>query len=339
MISTSNLEIDKLLKNDYLNVKISIPGKKTLRAIMTGNFGFSLGNTWNNLASIDAIPFMDTIGSVANIAASIMGGSQVSLQSLWMTSAAWNGSEMPMFQLPIVIPTYSRQINPLDSLLFLAQGTLPPTNSYDWSHATNNEELNQLFKDLQSNISQGAASFGDFISTIGSDTSTMEIKESEAGYTYKTETGKYFGTMTRNMFLEAPLGYGLLSQGNTLVEPKPGTTYTIQVGKWFRASELVISNISGISFSKECVTGGLPLLLEATVSFRPYQLPSYDTFKRYFLMSSSSSDRDTSSPSTKPISALEDIKDNPNLLSGDNTALETINRGVSAKFFDDMIIA
>ena len=342
---TSNLELDKLIRNDYLNVKISLTGSDksttTIRAIPRGEFGFTLGNKWNSLVDFNSIPGLDMVGGLANVALALTGGTQASMQSLWMTTASWGGSEIPNFQLNLTIPTYSRQMNPLNCLLFLARGALPPSNSYNWGSLTDGE-LSQSLSNLQSGATQGAASFGDFMSSMLSsgDLSSAETKKSEGGYNYKTNLGNTMGKMMQNMFLEAPLGYGLSSRGDSngnqnsvdLLTPKENTTFTIQVGKWFRARNLVINSISPISFSPECVSGGMPLYLDLGVSFRPYKLPTYQDFKEYFLFATEDYTERQSAAASPQTNSL-DIKDNPNILSGGYQ----IDGSVTAGRFDDMI--
>ena len=90
--------------------------------------------------------------------------------------------------------------------------------------------------------------------------------------------------------------------------PRPNTTITLQIGNWFLASNLVMSNISNISFSKEVIAPpamnngnyhndlykghytsasgntdyGFPLYVECTLTLRPITYITPQEFNSYF---------------------------------------------------------
>jgi len=72
----------------------------------------------------------------------------------------------------------------------------------------------------------------------------------------------------------APLGYtGIAEQG----------TVTLQIGRWFRATNLLVSKADA-SFSRVTITGiGTPLCATVSLSLTPHQVIDINTLKGYFI--------------------------------------------------------
>lgn len=71
--------------------------------------------------------------------------------------------------------------------------------------------------------------------------------------------------------INAPLGYlprGRVADG----------TITAQIGTWFRASRLVITNVD-FTFSQETIENGSPLAAEGSIQLRPFRAISFNEFK------------------------------------------------------------
>lgn len=74
-------------------------------------------------------------------------------------------------------------------------------------------------------------------------------------------------------FFKPPLGYataGLASQG----------TCTIQVGRWFRATQQVMKNVN-FSYSKQTIASGAPLYAHGSISFEPYRAITIGDLRGY----------------------------------------------------------
>ena len=77
------------------------------------------------------------------------------------------------------------------------------------------------------------------------------------------------------LFFKAPLGYTFA--GNNGVQG----TVSLSIGKWFKASELVVKS-TNFTPSKEVMSNGQPLYVTGTIDLEPYELITYATFMGYF---------------------------------------------------------
>ena len=297
MAIKGNLELDKLRNNELLNVKITKAGEPTLKAIMNGDFGYSLGNQWSPIASISQIPIIgDLANQFANLALSVAGGTQIRFESTWMTAATWGGSNLPEFNIPLMFIRYSPDENPVDYQLFFARGALPPEDSYDLEKAgllnasIGGYSIAQASNDLKSTVTNV---FNNSISSFNAKTEDEKekLKDNESSaqkeaYNQNSALGNMVSNMLTNIGQAAPLYYGLqmnTSEAGQVYKPLEGTTYTLRIGNWFSASDLLISSISPVVYSKEVTPDGTPLFCTMNVTFRPYKMISYKEFESYFL--------------------------------------------------------
>ena len=106
----------------------------------------------------------------------------------------------------------------------------------------------------------------------------------------------------------APLHYGIVKDEDTgrPFAPAKNTTLTLQVGDYFRATELLVQSINNISFSKEVIAprthnrksagdlydntipveyegiAGFPLYAKCSITFIPAQMMTKERFESYF---------------------------------------------------------
>lgn len=78
--------------------------------------------------------------------------------------------------------------------------------------------------------------------------------------------------------VRAPLGYFPTSENTA------EGTLTLQVGQWFRATNLVARSVD-FTFSKEVSTDGFPLYASGTIILEPFRMITYDEFEAYFINS------------------------------------------------------
>jgi hypothetical protein len=90
----------------------------------------------------------------------------------------------------------------------------------------------------------------------------------------------------------APYGYKTGITGEDEAEPDEAEdywsnggrlqgTWTVQVGKWFKAPKLVLNSVS-VNFSQQCAPNGKPLFAEAQLVFETWRLPKADELERFF---------------------------------------------------------
>lgn len=84
----------------------------------------------------------------------------------------------------------------------------------------------------------------------------------------------FTGDISR-LVMEAPFGYH-----SDPVSLKATNTCSLQVGKWFRANNLLITDVA-ITFSKEVIRSGAPLYSKVDVTLIPYRLPTLDEALSY----------------------------------------------------------
>ena len=282
-----NLEYVKMLQEQKLTVRITTPYRGIVKGGLDGDFGFSLGNQWNQLASIKDIPLIGDISQNAlAVVGAMAGATQASMESLWMTSASWAGYQMPVFKVSMTFLNYSSQVRFFDDMLRLAEGMLPPGLSYDMSNAG---RFGKLLKDTQTTL--GGAAHKLLEST--QDWESQESKNTEGlfGIANQIRESGIFSDMAAMLEkgieqagVAAPMNYGLGVSDNSksaIFIPKPGTTFTLNIGNWFEANNLLM-NVGSMNFSKETTRNGSPLLMKISLEFRPYRNISFKEFANFF---------------------------------------------------------
>lgn len=91
----------------------------------------------------------------------------------------------------------------------------------------------------------------------------------------------------------APYGYKYGITGEDEAEPDEGLdywnsggeklqgTWTVQVGKWFKAPRLVLDSVS-VNFSQQCAPNGKPLYAEAQLVFQCWRLLKANELEKFF---------------------------------------------------------
>lgn len=85
--------------------------------------------------------------------------------------------------------------------------------------------------------------------------------------------------------LRPPHGYSL--QGQLDVEKATGYEdlggfMSVQIGRWFRATKLILTAVS-FEFSTVTTRRGVPLYAAGSISFEPYRVITSEEFKNYFM--------------------------------------------------------
>lgn len=79
------------------------------------------------------------------------------------------------------------------------------------------------------------------------------------------------------VFFRSPLGYKPKTGGNKVAQG----TLTLAIGKWFRASELVVRS-TNFTPSTQVLGNGHPVLVKGSITLEPSELITYETFLGYF---------------------------------------------------------
>ena len=272
---------------------------------------FNLGtltNEWGDMVNMD---WANTFAEWTNAVASLQGETQVTMQSEAMSSKVWKGSKFSGFTVECLFVSTRRTINPLKIIKAISASALPG-RLYDGDNTAGqffnkirgeNGLLNKaidfgggLLKNVVTGASEVAKTFGQ---TIDADNAKKAVDDGV----------DYAKTMVKSVGMMAPLYYGVKNDTNrgTLV-PLNNTTLTLRIGDWFEAPELIVSSISGITFSKEIIapppnisgllntkggTGiydnspkgddyGYPLWGKCTLSLQPYSMMTKEKFQSYF---------------------------------------------------------
>ena len=298
-ISQPDTLADEVLINDTQGGSLTLPVKSggvsvayTIPFYMTDNFSFSLGNNWSELVNMDAVK---AINDFINLAGTMNGNTQVTLQSRQMMSATWTGSEIPEFSINTMFVCTQRQYNPVKIIKALAATCLP----LELDDASAPEALKSLrdggaevISNLGTGIGSVVSNFGNTGKNIGDGLSKSMNKISN---------------LVKKAGMAAPLGYGLTLDEQDGLTPLPGTTLSLRIGNWFNASELIVKSIGNIEFSKEVVAPvnyenknygndsyignllygsseyGFPLYARCTITLRPITYITPKEFNNYFV--------------------------------------------------------
>lgn len=91
---------------------------------------------------------------------------------------------------------------------------------------------------------------------------------------YRCVFPEYTTTESGLQVLKAPLGYGITS-GTTARQDVPFGTVTITRGKFFKAPNMLIRQVS-TEFSQECMEDGKPLYINANIEAIPWRCTHYE---------------------------------------------------------------
>lgn len=303
MFKNPKIFAERILKETPVSASITLPmqslssdGNATLNQTVTIPFymenNFSLGtlsNEWSNLVNMDMV---NTFGELINVGAAFNGSAQVSMQSEAMTLQSWKGSKFSDFSVNCLFVATNRNINPTKIIQTLAAAALPTKLNGDNTAGLGVDKLKQLGEGVVDKI-------GGFVSGLSDN---EQFKSAVSGVADETKQ------IISDIGMVAPLHYGIdKSDPNRPFAPAKGTTLTLQVGDYFRATELVCVSISNIEFSKEIIAPkafnshadrkpgdlydptsdsdgwGFPLYGKCSISLRPCSMMTKEKFESYFI--------------------------------------------------------
>lgn len=84
--------------------------------------------------------------------------------------------------------------------------------------------------------------------------------------------------------MEAPGGYSPQSLQTQFMTASCQGTWSIQIGKWFRANNFLLTAVS-VSHSREIIkSSGVPLFVRCNCTFTPYILPSSEIIESWYML-------------------------------------------------------
>lgn len=133
-VGQKQLNIDNLFANEAAKVMI-VGGQNQVEAVMSGDFGFSIGSEYNSLfdvSSLDDISnIVNRVSTVANSFKGIQaklglkGIPQVRLKTPGLTTKQFLGSKSPLFNLDIILMNIREDDDIMEDLEALANMCMP----------------------------------------------------------------------------------------------------------------------------------------------------------------------------------------------------------------------
>ena len=105
------------------------------------------------------------------------------------------------------------------------------------------------------------------------------------------------GGQTSIATISPPLDYTVGDKGGSA-----SGTITVQLGRWFRATQQIMQSVN-FTFSKETTPDGGPLYARGSIEFTPFKAITYGDFSDYFTTLSRTSTQ--SNPATKEVTSVQ----------------------------------
>lgn len=299
---------EQILTEDILNGSITFPihstdtsGESKIVTVpfsLEGDFNFSLGNEWGQIVPEGVGNMLSMIGTLISLSGYDKERSniQYNLASKAMSVACWNGSKTPNFSITVSFVATRRSYNPVEIIKALSATCLPLTR----------DDLTQTEKDhLKSGnttVATGIKWTGEKITKITPDSVDENVKQ----------VTNQWANLVQNAVLIAPLKYAPeidYNNDSILAESVQDCTVTLNIGRWFSASQLIVTDISNITFSREVIAPqpdwlynstsnalyaknktpkekqgnyGFPLYAKCTIGLKPIKMITYTEFCKYF---------------------------------------------------------
>jgi hypothetical protein len=219
-----------------------------------------------------------------------------------MSAQVWKGSKFSGFTVECLFVSTRRTINPLKIIKAISASALP-TRLYNGDNTAGQsvttlkngaKKVIDVLQGFANNVADGAGALFGFDSS--------NAKKQVSGIS------DYSKGAVDNVGMKAPLYYGIKMEDGKM-KPLNNTTLTLRIGDWFEAPELIVSSVSGITFSKEVIapppkvsglfntkggTGlydnspkgddyGYPLWGKCSLTLVPFSMMNKTKFESYFI--------------------------------------------------------
>jgi hypothetical protein len=132
------LFLDQMMQNPKYRTVIHLPssvgGVSTIVGISEGPFGFQGKSDWKALAdqgngalatADQSLALLKAAGNASGLTEADKG--QLNIKSVWLTESRWNGSDSPVFNFKLILPSYnsSAGTSPMDYVKLLMKCVYP----------------------------------------------------------------------------------------------------------------------------------------------------------------------------------------------------------------------
>ena len=324
LINKPKLYAEKILGEEAVTASITMPMQKltggnkilsshtvTIPFYMKDNFSLGqLNNKWSDLVDMGKMEFITQF--LNGVVGTVSGSAQVAMQSEAMSTKVWQGSEFSGFSVNCLFIATNRRINPARIIRTLATSALP-TKARDDNTGTVQDVMDGTKKAVKWVVDK-AVGFGKNIIdgvdvVVGAVSGNADGIDEKAAKKKLEDAGTVINDAIEEVGMVAPLHYGIETTTNgRSFKPIDGTTLTLQVGNYFKATELLVQSISGITFSKEVIAPktfneyrpgdlydprstdseyddvyGFPLYGTCTLNLIPCSMMTKEKFESYFI--------------------------------------------------------
>ena len=287
----NDFDIYKILNAENTHVRLTCYGDQgiTIDGFLTndtfplqGNASYQdLTNASVNFAEIGSAALGGAgkaLGGIANI---IARTSNVSKRPAFTTLSYWDTTEKPQFQVDLLFVRYSLTQPENTTPLYCAKNIV--ARCFPLLASEGGTLWSDVFKPISSKLGTilgGAlgSSLGPAGAAVGAGFGTM--------FNSKIEQG--LGQLERLGFLSAPNGYNPIDSVTNLTNPygSPGRestkgTWSLQIGKWFKAYNLILQNAQ-FEASKEVAPDGTPIYVQGSIQLESCILITYDEYLGWF---------------------------------------------------------
>lgn len=273
----------------------------TIPFYMTGDFTFTLGNEWSEVYDLSSLENLSQFINIGHAALG-HGEAQISMQSEAMSSKVWKKSTFGGFHVDCLFVCTNRKFSTLKILNTLTAACLP--TKFNEQENAGGAGLKNAHVVAETLVDLGGEFVGGVVDAFGS----ISGGKFDTSGAQNMVSGMASGAKSyiKGMGMVAPLNYGLKKGddgGAAIEEPLPNTTVTLQIGDYFRANNLVVKSLSGVTLSKEIVAPptnndtrkgdlydnstqgsdwGFPLYLKCSMDLEPHSLMHFSKWQGYF---------------------------------------------------------
>ena len=274
---------------------------------MSDGLALGFSNQWKDLVDITDNAFLEAYNKVNSLRGT--GIAHVTPQSEAMSNKIWSGSKFNGFNIRCLFIATNRKINTLEILTNICSTCLPTKLKNIKNQDA--DTLKGAATMVVGAVGKVAQYVGDGAKVVADMIFTGDLKDQANNFLNKYKNDVSNLTQSSKALIEdaglaAPLQYGLSTDAGGLPKPIKNTTVSLHIGEYFKADELLVTDISNVKTSKEIIApstdntkksnsdlydssapavnaqGGFPLYVELSMSLIPASLLTLEKFRGYF---------------------------------------------------------